>query len=307
LSLDEVTRLMQNRALGLPAVGQMVNALPENLRNPVAATITTLAGVPFSIADLPHLVARGIDWSTDQLNQLAGITTPEYRTNLAAHVPPSGSVMAQDFIRRLGLEPTIADTATGRIAQGALAGTVGGALLGGGTGAVYRGAGAVPTATRGAQLGLASGMGSEIAGEATRGTPYETSARLIAGLLLPTAAALEQSRVGGTMRIMGRAVDDATPAQLRQAHQLLADAEAGGHPLTVPEALAQAGIPGATRLLIMQRLAEQQGAGAGQTFNTFRQYQAQNAERAINDVANQVAPPIRTTARPDVVVSVDAI
>ncbi len=133
------------------------------------------------------------------------------------------------------------------------------------------------------RYGVAPGIASEAAGQATEGTKYEPYARTAAALgTVGVAAAL--SRPAYAERLVGRSAQDITPQQFAEAERLMRDAQARGIQLTPAEAIQQVS-GGASRLGDVQRIAEStiEGGNKLSPFFAKRPEQVQAAGREVFD------------------------
>lgn len=156
-------------------------------------------------------------------------------------------------------------------------------------------AGRVGSAVR---YGIAPGLASEVAGQATEGTAVEPWARAGAALATGVAAgAIGRSRPEQAIaRDALRGVDEAV---IRQAAQLIDDAAQRGVTLTWAEAINQVSGGAAPRLAQLQRVVENTGGGAEimGPIMAQRPQQVQQAGRAALEGLSPGAPdPIRTGA-----------
>jgi hypothetical protein len=162
----------------------------------------------------------------------------------------------------------------------------------------FGGGGLMARAASGLRYGVAPGLASEAAGQATEGTDLEPWARGGAALATGIAAgAVGRSRPEQAIaRDALRGVDEAT---IQQAAQLMDDAARQGVTLTWPEAINQVSRGAAPRLAQLQRVVENTGGGAEVMGPVMAQrpQQVQAAGRAALEGLSPGAPdPIRTGA-----------
>lgn len=125
-------------------------------------------------------------------------------------------------------------------------------------------------------LGVAPGLASEAAGQATEGGAYEPYAR--AGTAVLAGAAGQWATAPNAAGVaISKAARGATPAQVDEAERLFEYAQGIGAPLTRAEALQHV-TGGATQLGNLQRVVE--GSGEMRPFMAARPGQVEDAARA---------------------------
>jgi hypothetical protein len=136
--------------------------------------------------------------------------------------------------------------------------------------------------------GVLPGLASEAAGQAFKGGPLETPARIAAGVAAGGGAAMAQ-RMGSAERLVANATQGARPEQIDQAEALFNQAQQAGIPISRAEAL-QAVTNGATKLGDLQHTVE----GMGGMKDFYAQRPAQNeaaARRSFDTIAPRNADP----------------
>jgi len=142
------------------------------------------------------------------------------------------------------------------------------------------------------RYGIAPGIASEAAGQATEGKAIEPYARAAAALgTVGIAAAL--GRPAYAERLAGRSAQGVTAQQFDDAERLMLEAEARGIKLTPAEAVQQV-TGGATRLGDVQRIAESTMEG-GNKLSPFFAKRPGQVEKAGRDVLDRIGP---TSATP---------
>lgn len=131
-------------------------------------------------------------------------------------------------------------------------------------------------------------VASEAAGQATKGTPAEPYARIVAALAAGGGVALA-GRGGPDTRLLAEASRGATDQQIAGARALMADAEQRGVRLTMAEALQQV-TNGATGMGRMQRVVEGTPAGNERVAPVMAERPAQT-RAALQGYADTIAPP----------------
>jgi hypothetical protein len=124
-------------------------------------------------------------------------------------------------------------------------------------------------------MGVAPGLASEAAGQATEGTPYEPYARAGAAVL-GGAAGHWANAPNAAGAAVSRASRGASQAQIDEAEQLFQNAQAIGVPVTRAEAVQHV-TGGATNLGNLQRVVE--GSGEMRPFMGVRPGQVEDAAR----------------------------
>lgn len=130
---------------------------------------------------------------------------------------------------------------------------------------------------------------SDLAGEATRGTPMEPWARAGGALLGGGLQSAGERIAAAPLSVMGNAAKGLTEDQIAQATALRSQAAEKGIQLTIPEAVQQV-TNGATNLSRTQRLVESSTLGS----EAMRPYFAQRPDQvrgAVMNFADQIAPP----------------
>lgn len=152
--------------------------------------------------------------------------------------------------------------------------------------------GAVPNAVG----GVSGSLGSEAAGDLTKGTPYEPYAR-IAGAIIPAVLgsyATNKLMASNAEQVLSRATTDYTPDEWLAAARLQADAAARGTPITSAEALAQ--VKGGNRsLMSIQRTVEQMPQTERQMGQFMAQRPAGNAAAIAGQLDDMAQRPIAPT------------
>jgi hypothetical protein len=206
------------------------------------------------------------------------------------------AVISRDAVRAYGSQAAHAnsplrhdpETTAGKYAQTG-AEFIPGALLGPGN-----------MAKNAAIYGVAPGLASEAAGQATEGTPYEPYARGAAGIAAGVTGHWATSP-NAAQSAVGRAAQGTTAAQVDQAEQLFQSAQQMGVPITRAEALQHV-TGGATNLGNLQRVVEGSGElgpvmaqRPGQVQAAVRTGLENVSERAPNP--SLVGPSVNQTAR----------
>lgn len=265
-TVEEITRSIK---------GQQVSTAEDVVKS-------AAIGIPkgaLNLATIPNALDRGllgvVDWASEKLTGRP--------VGVSAMAMPSTATMQKGIEGVTGpwYEPK---TGAGKIAQAAV--DTGVQTLLGGAGATGL--------VRNAMMGIASGAGSEAAGQATEGKWYEPIARIAAGMGLPLAMAAPGMLRGTPSRIAGDALKGTTKQQMDQAQALMDDAARMGSPITGAEAIAQ--VTGRNRLQDVQRVVEQSRTGAP----VMQQFYAGRPEanaRAFANAADNIAPSPVGTAR----------
>lgn len=136
---------------------------------------------------------------------------------------------------------------------------------------------------------VAPGMGSELAGEATAGTPLEPYARFTGALVGGLGAEGARFVADTPNRMAATATEGMTDADMIAAQALRQRLAALGIDITVAEA-AQQVTHGGTGMAGLQDFVEASRHGAP-TMAPFMRNRPQQMESAVTDFANRVAPP----------------
>ncbi len=170
-----------------------------------------------------------------------------------------------------------AESAFGRVIQGALTGAVSSATMP---------IGGLWTSVLSGTMG---GAGGEAAGEATKGTKVEPYARfggaLIAGGLPILAQAIMSPSAG---RLVRDAVDGLTPQQAHQVEALLHDARTAGTPLTTLEAIQQ--VAGQNRQLGTLQSVTEANAPPNSPLNRMITERPAANDAAFDQAVSHIAP-----------------
>jgi hypothetical protein len=235
--------------------------------------VAGLAGAP---ADVAGLIATGGDWVNSKISgrpQEDLAAEANARAVLKPETLKAYGSQAAHAASPLAYEP---QTQIGRYTQTA-AEFVPAAALGPGN-----------IAKNVAVYGLAPGLASEAAGQATAGTEAEPYARVGAGLLAGGVGAFA-TRPNVAEGIVAKAAQGLTPEQVAATEALMRDAQAAGVPLSRTEAAQQAS-NGATRLADLQRVVEGQG-GLKEFYAGRPEQLAQAGPAAFDRIAPQSAQP----------------
>jgi hypothetical protein len=228
-----------------------------------------------AIAGLPDLIGRGINWAE---RAVSGETPEAQQARLAEK---KKTALFPDFLPSTEDATKAIERVTGPLYKpqtipGQFAGTVAefvpGALMGPG--------GLARNALR---FGVAPGLASEAAGQATKGTDLEPYARAGAALATGVGAAY-LGRPNNIGRTVANATEGVTPQQLDAAERLFNQAQQMGAPITRAEAVQHV-TGGATQLGDLQRVVE----GSGRMRDTFAQRPAQN-EAAFTQAVRNLEP-----------------
>lgn len=137
------------------------------------------------------------------------------------------------------------------------------------------------------RYGVAPGVGSEAAGEATKGTPYEPAAR-IAGALGGMGMGSLATRPGTATGVIQEAMGGINQQSVKDAQSLMQDAAQRGITLTWPEAIQQA-TNGATKLADVQRVVEGSQSG-GAVMRPVMAERPGQVDSAVRNQIDQIAP-----------------
>jgi len=261
----------------LPSTGQTLTRYAEDAARSVASGAARGA---VGLAGVPELLKRGPSVLVEKITGVPAEKRLKSYLPEALQNPPSSeeviSAASRAGVPGLDYQP---QTKLGEYAR-----TVGEFL----PASVVGPGGAAPNALR---FGVAPGLASEAAGQATKGTSLEPYARAGAALVTGGASALA-GRPGVAAREVAKGLEGVSPQQLAAAEALMRDAEAIGLPLTRAEAIQQV-TQGATRLADLQRIVEGQGGLRG-----FMAQRPEQIEAAGRQAVEQIAP---VTAQPSVV------
>lgn len=248
---------------------------------PLVRGVSGALGLPQAVVGIAKTGGRMLG---EKLRDWTGKAPLEGPINTTGYIPTPESVLptAEDVrhpleqgAAALGINANRdAETPGGRIAQGALTGAVGGALLpfGGHLSSVVS--------------GLSGGAGGEAAGELTKGTKYETPARIAASLVAGGAPLLAQrlvmSPAGSVVR---QAAGDLTKEQAAQVEAILRE---GGN--TTLEAIQKVTGPN-RRLATIQQVAEANAPQGSQLQQLIAGRAKENAA-AMDRALAEIAPPV---------------
>lgn len=251
---------------------------------------SSLVGMP---ADVANWVDRASRWIVAKGAEKAGIVSPEHAQRfidqdnelhryLGSEGIEHGAVSA---INAAGVPLDHAQTLPGKYAE-----TVASFLPS---------AAAMPGSLPGnvVKYGILSGLTSEAAGQATKGTSVEPWAR-VAGAASPLLPGLVKS-ASGHLNPMRSTLTDLTPQQTTQAQALLDRSRAVGVPLTVPEAIQHV-TGSATGLGDVQRVVEQSPHGGAIMKPFFSERPAQvegYGRRMFDNISPTTADPYELAPR----------
>jgi len=237
------------RASG-PWEGDPVVSVAEDVRRSVGpGLIRGAAGLIGTPAFLAELGAKGIDTATQFVGKQFGIDPEKTKrpTPRAEPVLPEAGKLLADYERESGYPLYKPQTTPGKYVHtaaefvpGTLAGPLGRAeTVLGVAGNVARNVG---------KFGIVPGLASEAAGQATEGTPYETPARIIAGIAggaaVPAVSHVARGAFGSSVGqipsvLRAQMPAGVTPQMVDAAGRLIDDAANAGMRLSWPEALSQ--------------------------------------------------------------------
>lgn len=139
---------------------------------------------------------------------------------------------------------------------------------------------------------------SEMAGQATEGTPLEPTARIVGGLAA-AAPGTAKTLAGGPRAMLKEATENVTMTQMADAQRLMQESREIGAPITLPEALQKV-TGSATSLADIQRVVEQ-SRGGGPTMKAFMAERPQQNVAAAEDTLAQISggmiPPTEVAPR----------
>lgn len=258
-----------------PAPQSAADKIAETVNYGVNRAGTQIVKGAAGLAGLPRMAGDALGWLD---RQTGGDETPSAATKAGAalRMLPSGKDISDKFFSLTGAPEVDATGRPGKIVDSAIQGAVGGVL------------GRGPAAVRYATNAL-SGAGSEAAGQATQGTALELPARIAGALLAPTATGVAGSIRGTPATNFKTGLTGVSEEQIMRAEALMRSAEELGTPITGAEAMAQAGAPGANKLLGMQRYAEGSSAGGPQIAPMMQERPAAN-QAASGMVFDAIAP-----------------
>lgn len=247
----------------------------------------SILGMP---ADMWHMLDRGYQWAMTKGAEKMGILTPEQGAALRQPISDmETSPISSERINKhlLGMAKSAgADTSAPQTTAGQAAETVGSFLP---SAAAFGASSAreVPGAL--AKYGLLPGATSEVAGQATKGTEAEPYARM-AGAIAPAALGMAASGAARLANPTARAIEGLTPAQERQAQQLLDQSRQMGAPLTAAEAVQHV-TGNATRAGDLQRVIEQSPEG-GAIMKPFFAQRPGQSEAIGRQAMDQISPAV---------------
>jgi hypothetical protein len=278
----------------LESINNVVNQIGTGAYKGLAG----IAGLPRTLSDL------AVDRSTKKRHPVAGRAIPgadQYvkteidptQINPGQRLPNSAELLGmlesgtQKGVDALGLPPSLAfkqapvETTADRYLQAGGAGASGAFLPGG----------ALPDFIG----GTAGGLGSELAGDLTKGTPYESYARVV-GAIVPAVLgsyATNKFAASNVEQQLSRSTRDATREDWTAAMQLQQEAAKRGTPITAAEAMAQ--VQGGNRsLMSMQRTVEQMPQTERQMGQFMAQRPGGNAaamQSQLDDIAQAPTAP----------------
>lgn len=230
-----------------------------------------LAGLP---GDMAEMGARGIDRATRFVGGLVGVDAPKREDR----DPTFGS---KDI--RGAVEGATTEFYQPKYLPGEFAQTVGESI----PAALAGPAGGVSRLGNVARFGVAPGLASETAGQATKGTPAEPWARAGAGVVTGgVAAGLTRPR-SAEQQVRRSMSENVTPQMVDDAQRLVDDAAAHGIRLTLPEAI-EAITPG-SGMTDTLRLLESAGVTRGRMGQVFAD-RPQQIEQAARGQFDAIAP-----------------
>ncbi len=253
----------------------------------VVRGIGDIIGMP---RDVPDLVQRGARWAAgflpesirepaQRVAQVASLASPLAFPAMVAEHLPTGEQAGNWLLNKTGIMPEEPETRAGRIGAMATRMAAGSAIPGG----------SIPRTLANIATGAASGALSELAGQATQGTPLEPYARVAAAVAPAVVAHGVGTTRGALPRQAAEAMAGMTPQQVAQAMDLMAEAERLGSPITVSEALQQVG--GRNRALSAVQDFAESSAGGGPTMARFMTGREQGAEAAARGAVGNATPP----------------
>lgn len=296
------------RALGRPArpAPGMVEDVAKSAVGGLGRGVTNIVG---STGDMRDLVGSALDWTVRQGGELLGFDMPS-ADEQAARFARSEAVRSQRPLGRVleaieapttaevrnaasgaGIEFYEPQTTAGRYVSTA-AEFVPAVIASRGLSLAPGAARSAAPATAGlagdiARFGIAPGLASEAAGQATEGTAFEPYARTGAALAAGGVAALAR-RPGTAEASVRDAAGNLTAENVRQAQALMNQAEQIGAPITFAEAVQQV-TNGATRLGSLQRVVEQSRGGA-EPMAAFMAGRPAAVQRAGNAAIDAIGP-----------------
>ena len=266
-------------AHGINVIGTgLYRGLADLIGAPQASNELMLRGMDWSLQKLAKLVGR--DLTDEEVRNLTSANPQIYMARLLAEHGIRSEDVRGFFFQDLGIPEVQAETTVGRILQGGAQG-VGSSI---GTGGV------------GAAVGLAAGMGAEVAGSAVRGTSLEPYARVGGALAAGGPVGAIRSLRGRPGAVLEPVMRDVTDDQLARAAALHADAARMGTPITGLEALQQVTGPNQVAGAI-QRVTEQSTKGGPGLARMMSQRPARN-EAAFNREVGAVGPRVTPTEIP---------
>jgi hypothetical protein len=132
-------------------------------------------------------------------------------------------------------------------------------------------------------------LGSEAAGQATEGKPYEGGARM-AGAIVGSLPAMLVGRPSGPQRMLRDAAANATESDVNLATALMQEGRAQGVDLTLSEALQQVN-PGTRGMGRLQRVIEGTPEGEG-TLGPMMARRPEQVRQAATGVLDTMSPPV---------------
>lgn len=275
-------RVERARRATRPTPMEQVQDYMSTVSTGLGRGVGNLIGLPSTVAELAN---RGVNLGANVARRAVGRPEQPYDPEAPQLIPYAGLPTAQGATQavlgarqKLGeavgvdLRPYEPKTAPGRVFQETVAS--------------LPFPGSLP-------VNIGAGLGSALAGEATRGTPAEIPARLAGGLAGGAVPGIVGALRGKPAQVISEALRTSTPQQLNRAEQIQQAGTALGAPVTGAEAIAQA-MGGNVPLTSMQRVVEQSRKGGPIMNEMMRQRPGLNREafeRAVEAVGPAPAEP----------------